>query len=292
MTQRERIMEIATNEIGYKETPNNITKYGEWYGMQDEWCNMFVSWCAAQAGISQDIIPKMCYVPSTAEWFDKKGEYKNSIANGGNYTPRKGDIILFDYNHNGTSDHIGLVDCVDRDVIYTIEGNKDNQVKRCSYYITSRDIRAYCTPAYIDDSEYKEPDKPVEPTGIVASIQRTLNERYELNIAVDNVAGPQTKKALIAGLQIELNLQYNRGLVVDGIFGEKTKKACVNVCRGAKGNITYIIQARLACLGFTGAGLDGIFGVTTEKEVRQYQSMKGLATDGIVGKATWSKLFQ
>ena len=89
---RNKIVQIAQKEVGYKEQGNNITKYGEWYGMQDEWCNIFVSWCANQAGISENIIPKLAYVPSTANWFDAKGQYKNSKAFGGNYTPQAGQL--------------------------------------------------------------------------------------------------------------------------------------------------------------------------------------------------------
>lgn len=54
--------------------------------------------------------------------------------------------------------------------------------------------------------------------GNVANIQATLNERYGLNIAVDNMYGNETRKALVKGLQTELNKQYNKGLAVDGIF--------------------------------------------------------------------------
>ena len=46
-------------------------------------------------------------------------------------------------------------------------------------------------------------------------------------------------------LQIELNRQFDRGLDVDGIFGPATKAACVNVRRGAVGNITQLIQSML-----------------------------------------------
>lgn len=148
---RNKIVKIAQAEIGYKEQGNNQTKYGEWYGMQDEWCNMFVSWCAAQAGVSTEIIPKMAYVPSTANWFDQKGQYKNSKAFGGNYIPQAGDIVLFDYNHNTDSDHIGIVEKVEGNTLYTIEGNKNNMVQRCTYDIGSRDIRAYCVPAYVEE---------------------------------------------------------------------------------------------------------------------------------------------
>lgn len=153
---RNKIVQIAANEVGYKEQGNNQTKYGEWYGMQDEWCNIFVSWCAAQAGVPEDVVPKMAYVPSTANWFDERGQYKNSKVNGGNYTPQSGDIVLFDYNHNTTSDHIGIVEKVEGQTLYTIEGNKNNMVQRCTYDLSSKDIRAYCVPNYIEESEEEE----------------------------------------------------------------------------------------------------------------------------------------
>ncbi len=45
------IVDIALGEVGYAETGNNLTKYGQWMCMNGyAWCHMFVSWCAAQAG--------------------------------------------------------------------------------------------------------------------------------------------------------------------------------------------------------------------------------------------------
>lgn len=56
-----RLVKIAAEEIGYQEVYDNDTKYGEWYNLNYQpWCAMFVSWCANQAGISTDIIPKYC----------------------------------------------------------------------------------------------------------------------------------------------------------------------------------------------------------------------------------------
>lgn len=153
---RNKIVKMAQNEVGYKEKGNNQTKYGAWYGMQDEWCNIFVCWCANQAGVPEDIIPKMAYVPSTANWFDERGQYKNSRANGGNYMPQAGDIVLFDYNHNTTSDHIGFVEKVEGNKLYTIEGNKNNMVQRCTYSLDSKDIRAYCVPNYLVENKESE----------------------------------------------------------------------------------------------------------------------------------------
>lgn len=127
--------------------------------------------------------------------------------------------------------------------------------------------------------------------GKISNIQSTLNSRYGLNIAVDNIYGTETKSALVKGLQIELNKQFNRGLAVDGIFGTKTKSACVNVRKGAEGNITYLIQAMLVCKGFN-IDVDGIFGTATENAVKEFQKRNNLSPDGIVGPLTWEKLYK
>ena len=129
-----------------------------------------------------------------------------------------------------------------------------------------------------------------EARGNVATIQTTLNSRYNLNIAVDNIYGNETKKALVKALQTELNKQYNKNLNVDGIFGEKTKSACVSLKKGVKGNITWILQAMLVCKGYN-ISVDSDFGHNTENAVRDYQSKNGLSVDGIAGKNTFAKLF-
>ena len=129
------------------------------------------------------------------------------------------------------------------------------------------------------------------PKGNVAGIQSTLNDRYGLNIAVDNIYGNETRRALVKALQTELNKQYHRDLAVDGIFGANTYNACINVRKGAEGNITYLIQAMLVCHSFD-IDADGIFGNATENAVKEFQSRNGLSVDGIVGKNTFNKLFR
>ena len=60
--------------------------------------------------------------------------------------------------------------------------------------------------------------------------------------------------------------------------------------KGAKGNITKLLQEKLVSLGYNTNGIDGIFGVGTEKAVISFQKSNGLVADGIVGKNTWRKL--
>ena len=133
--------------------------------------------------------------------------------------------------------------------------------------------------------------KPSQEKGKIATIQTSLNEKYGLNISVDNIYGNETKKAFVKGLQTELNKQFWNKLTVDGIFGTNTYNACINVRKGAEGNITYLIQAMLVCHSFD-IDADGIFGPATETAVREFQKRNGLSADGIVGKNTFNKLFK
>ena len=133
--------------------------------------------------------------------------------------------------------------------------------------------------------------KPSQEKGKIATIQTSLNEKYGLNISVDNIYGNETKKALVKGLQTELNKQFGSKLAVDGIFGTNTYNACINVRKGAEGNITWLIQSMLICKLFN-INADGIFGPATESAVREFQKRNGLSQDGIVGKNTFNKLFK
>lgn len=120
--------------------------------------------------------------------------------------------------------------------------------------------------------------------GSIAEVQAWLG------CNADGIYGPDTKKHLVKTLQHELNVQFGAGLKEDGIWGPKTKAACVNVRRGAKGNITRVLQGALICHGYSTNGFDGIFGGGTKSAVRSYQSDHGLSADGIAGKNTFASL--
>ncbi len=124
----------------------------------------------------------------------------------------------------------------------------------------------------------------------IASIQKWLNINYNTNLIADGIYGKRTRKAIITGLQTELNSQFNAGLSVDGIFGEKTKGKLVTVKRGAKGKITYLIQASLYVLGYNVIP-DGIFGEKTERGIREFQRDFNLPITGVADVNTQAKLF-
>lgn len=98
-------------------------------------------------------------------------------------------------------------------------------------------------------------------------------------------------------LQRELNIQgfkdrNNNRLVEDGLVGQLTLSACPVVKKGAKGNITKLIQEKLTILGYHSSGADGIFGNGTESSVKDFQKSQSLSADGIIGRNTWARLLE
>ncbi|MBT2717961.1 peptidoglycan-binding protein [Bacillus sp. ISL-57] len=125
----------------------------------------------------------------------------------------------------------------------------------------------------------------------IRSIQKTLNNRYNAGLVVDGINGPKTKTALIKALQTELNKQFNKKLVVDGKWGDKTRAAIVTIEKGAKGNLTWILQASLYLEGYNPRSLDSIFGKGTEYALLKFQKAKKITADKKAGKDTFTELF-
>lgn len=143
-----RLVKVATEELGYREGPNNDTKYGAWYNLNYEaWCAMFVSWCCNQAGISTDIVPKYCGCTAGMQWFMDRGLFQ---ARESGYIPKAGDITF--YRDRGltsmTSTHTGIVYAATKTTVYTIEGNTSDMCAKRSYSLNSDYILGYGTPLY------------------------------------------------------------------------------------------------------------------------------------------------
>ena len=62
--------------------------------------------------------------------------------------PSPGAIIFFDWEHDGTCDHVGIVERCDGTTVYTIEGNSGDAVKERSYSISSDSIMGYGMVVY------------------------------------------------------------------------------------------------------------------------------------------------
>lgn len=120
--------------------------FWSWYGFnyRVDWCAIFVSWVANQAGLIEDgTIPKFAAVSQGIKFFKDRGLWRDRT-----YTPRTGDLIFFDWNYNGVIDHVGIVEKVENGRVYTIEGNSNDVCKEKNYASNSSSIYGYGTPNY------------------------------------------------------------------------------------------------------------------------------------------------
>ena len=145
--KRDDLLAVAYSQLGYKESVNNYivtedgsikgyTRYGQWYGdAYGDWCAMYVSFCLEYAGI--DSIPYNSNCQNWTETLAEMGKYHTE------YSPEAGDIIFFDNDADGTSDHVGIVYGFTENGISAIEGNAGNCVCIKEYTLDDEKIIGY-----------------------------------------------------------------------------------------------------------------------------------------------------
>ena len=185
--QRADIVAVAKTQIGYHEgslegttnSSNNYTKYNVWNGKIEggyryAWCHAFVSWCANQAGIGTDIVPKTAGTSTGRSFFVNQGTYRQSAANGGSYVPQAGDIIY--YGSGSSPSHVGIVSDCDGSTVYTIEGNYSNKVGTRAINLSNSYIIGYGVPNY----KGVVPPKPA-PTLTVSTGNSSIETTFSWN---------------------------------------------------------------------------------------------------------------
>lgn len=163
----DRLIQVAAGEIGKN---NNNGTYGN---STNAWCQQFTRWALKQVNLPANatIFSYLQYNTdsnisgdgASAMWpafrssKNKTFKFNKAKAYGGSYTPKKGDIIWYQWSDgycrgkygkwNGTTqcaDHVGIVEYAEGGSVHTIEGNTDGGfVKRRTRNINSDEIVAY-----------------------------------------------------------------------------------------------------------------------------------------------------
>ena len=129
------VVDIAKSQVG------NVggQPYWSWYGFNSrvEWCACFVSWCYGQMGLTE---PRFAACQSQGiPWFQSHGQWGGRDY--ANIAP--GDAIFFDWDLDGSADHVGIVVGTDGSRVYTVEGNSGDACKIKSYSLTYECIKGY-----------------------------------------------------------------------------------------------------------------------------------------------------
>jgi hypothetical protein len=235
MTTPQDVLKIARSYIGVKESPSNSNRqiFGEWYGWNGvPWCAIFVSFCLYKAKMSLAEIPPtntkgFAYCPYGVDYFKKQGKLDKN--------PKVRDIVFFDWQKDGVSDHVGIVEkVVSPSKVVCIEGNTsygDNsnggQVMRRTRELSS--ILGFAHPDYNGivttngdeaptwSGQYIKLTSPMQRGNDIREWQEQMIENgYNLGVdGADGVFGPLSHEALI-------KFQKDRDLEVDGVIGSIT----------------------------------------------------------------------
>jgi hypothetical protein len=220
---RERVISVATSQLGAHETPanSNRTIYGAWYGLDaNPWCAMFVSWAYFEA-IGHSPFPAstskgFAYCPSGASWFMRGGLWRDNSA-----TPERGWVVFFNFPGDGVEriSHVGIVTAPLADGrVATIEGNTNAAGSRTggTVMIHNRSraggIAGYGALPFPSGSRAGFPPMP----RLTATLRR---------------GSPSNNPDHVQTLQDRLNALFSRWnsplkmLDVDGEFGPRTEEA-------------------------------------------------------------------
>jgi uncharacterized protein (TIGR02594 family) len=141
---------LAQRELGVSETNGNnesprIREYRKATAGAENtpgpWCAYFVSWLAKESGAPINTGGKGTgWVPQIESWGKQTDRWHTNSRQA-----QPGDIVIFDRNGDGLSDHTGIVESVDANGrVRTIEGNTSDRVARRDY--SPSQIRGYVRP--------------------------------------------------------------------------------------------------------------------------------------------------
>lgn len=234
MTQVEKLLKTAANEIGYKEDSGNKTKYGKAYGLDGvPWCVLFQWWVFKTAGLSSLFYggKKIASCSALKKYAQSKKQWVTS-----GY--KSGDLVILNFPKTDCeTDHIALVEKVNGNVLTTIEGNTSSgasgsQSNGDGVYRKQRNVSlvngAY-RPAY-DASAANVIKKvtvscgqvkPGSVGGHVRAVQALLNANLNVGLSIDGEYGPKTAAAI-------KKFQSVKKLSPDGIVGKDTWTALLN----------------------------------------------------------------
>ncbi len=181
------LLAIARTQLGYGESPTDFivdengqqkgyTRYGRWYGSEyADWCAMYVSFCLHYAGVPKSAFPQEAGCGSWVNALRSRGLYRAP----GEYAPKSGDLVFFDWQQNGQPDHVGIVEKADGSGLTVIEGNTGNGVQRDSYRLTDGTI---CGFGSLNDAF--ERSRSAEPA---------LTESEKLAALIERLTGTETE---------------------------------------------------------------------------------------------------
>lgn len=234
MKQRQKLINQAKSWLGCKESDGSFKEIIDVYNQaaralglyimsyNDPWCAAFVTACAWKCNMTNIIAPSASCDAMIA-WYKKRGEWKER-----GYFPQTGDIIFYDWDSNGTSDHVGIVTEINGAVMKIIEGNCSDSVAYRHISTSYTFIKGYGVPSYGDKNE--DDKKPQIQIESATEINKPCKVGLPMLRIGDGMKSREQYKSYVKSLQILLigNKFSCGGYGADGEFGSATDIAVRN----------------------------------------------------------------
>lgn len=166
---RELIINTAMNYVGVHEGSaqhhaiidayNSVTPRPRSYKVQytDAWCATFVTFIFDMCGMS-NLIERECGCQEMINKCAKRNlvVYKDLTSH-----MEIGNVVFYDWDSNGRSDHVGIIYKVTGSQLYVIEGNYQDEVRIRNIETNSKMISCIVTP-YYDTTVLEPKDEQIE----------------------------------------------------------------------------------------------------------------------------------
>jgi len=239
---RQKFLTVARSFVGYKESDgshreiidiyNSISPLPRGYKMSyfDPWCAAFVSAAGELAELGDVIIPE-CSCSQMMEKYKALGRFSQSADK-----LQSGDLVLYDWQRDGSPDHVGIVDSIG-EKIKVIEGNMSDSVGYRLLSPNSANIRGFCHPAF----DAAPPDaagdaapgvpQPLLPSLSLGSTGETTRAAQILLIGRGCRCGPWGADGEFGSATYGAVLRYQKikNLTPDGIIGPATWSALLGI---------------------------------------------------------------
>jgi len=145
----ENVLSIARSQLGYQESTRNyevdddglrrgITRYGQWYGNPyGDWSAMFAGFCL-HYGKMEDFPMNAGAESMRLEW-EEADLYRVKEQ----FAPASGELLFLDKDENGTADAVAVIDRIEDNTLFVIEGDLENTVAEASYSMEGQVVLGY-----------------------------------------------------------------------------------------------------------------------------------------------------
>ena len=226
MCKINNILDVAKSYLGIGEHSEahrkiielyNRARYSDAYQMteNDPWCAAFVVACFEKAECS-NIVPCVASCDSMISYFKQWGRW-HRISEG---SVTKGDILFYDWNSDGGSDHVGIVCNNNMGLLQVIEGNKSDSVGYRNIRLSDPTIVGVGRPDY--DSHNSQSTDSVKPIAQYSRPYKSLCRLDQSTINSFPILYNGSKGIFVGILQTFLNYHINSELEIDLDFGELT----------------------------------------------------------------------